>query len=177
MSKKKYPTAFDRALEDDREALQDVLGTIISPTFDLAWHATGEAARARELTATIMHELAQEIPTGNRKFDDPLVWAAWHWWQDLRPAEPGVHPVLDHHGRRADATERRVLLLTLAADLEPAEIAQITGWTTDDASERVEDSLHRLGGDRANWADLLDAHAAAAMLPSGLLDFLDEDAA
>jgi hypothetical protein len=161
-----------RALDGDEDAVEQVLGSVCAPLFDLSLHIHREPVRAELLTVVALRKLASDIRSAAITPDkDPLVVGARHLLAspDNEPAPPpGTE--LQRRLLALDRLQRRAVLAAFALDLDPAELGDALEVTPPQAESLIQDALRRLDLQPDEIRDALDTVAAQVPLPRELVD-------
>jgi hypothetical protein len=152
-----------RALAGDEDALEEVLGNLAAPTFDLAVHLFG--SDAEQPTISALARLAAVVRAGPPlPIDDPLAIPARHLLilaADSLPSDPAFGHL--------STIERKALLAATAVDLEGEAVAFALGLALAETQVLLQNLQSKLQAPEA-IRDLLDEHAAKYPMPRGMVD-------
>ncbi|HMS18085.1 MAG TPA: hypothetical protein PKA37_14670, partial [Planctomycetota bacterium] len=158
------------ALEGDMDALEEVVGSLSAPTFDLAVHLFGASAEGPATEA--LEHLARTIQNGPPlPAPDPLAIPA-RFLLDRAPHPPPSGSAFADL-RKLD---RAVLLLALALDLEGPSLAFALEMEEAQASHHLAQVLLTVASED-DARDRLDEVASRYPLPRGMVDRALENAA
>lgn len=169
-NKYEKPDPLELAREGDEDALEQVLGGVVAPVFDLALHRYRQPVRAALATIEGLRALADVIRNGG-PIPEPVAEAARGVLASGKEAEPvPAGTPLDVALAAIDADQRCALLAAFACDLDGDELAHALGVDPRKALALYTFGLEALGLDREDLRDALDARAAETPLPPGLID-------
>jgi hypothetical protein len=152
-----------RALNGDEDALEEVVGSLAAPTFDLAVHLFGSGAEQPTIGA--LAELAQALRAGPPLPTlDPLAIPARHLLSLATDA-----PVVDQAFSQLNSQEYRGVLASMVVDLDGEALAYALQIAASDAQALLKSGHSKLAG-RDSLRDLLDAHASKFAMPRGMVD-------
>jgi hypothetical protein len=179
------PRTIERARAGDWEAIEDLVGGAIAPTFDAAIHLFGDEAQARRVTEEALLAMLVSVRRGELRDGDPLTMTARSLAASASAA--GAHPFpagleaddLVAIGCRPDdargaalgtlpPADRVAAILAFALDLGAHEIAPAIGREVAAVERAIQSALAAIPHAQPEQAlrDLLDARAGRFRLPA-----------
>ena len=165
------PDPLDLARTGDEDALEQVLGGIVAPLFDLALIRFHQPARAETAVVEGLHAAATTIRGGNLE-STPLAIAA----REVLAPRPDV-PELTTQASDIEQVleslaepERLAVLAVVACDLDADELGHALTRTPEEASDLVTRGMSSLDLSSEALRDAVEERAAAVALPFGLID-------
>ncbi len=187
MSDYPRPSPFERARSGDWEAYEEIVSATIAPTFDAAWLILGDADAAARVTEESLFELLQAVKSGAFRGGDTLRFTGRAVVRAARAAksEPfasGLEPddmafanCPPNDPRRFDlgklpASDRIAIILGLAMDLEPSDLAHALEVPVDHALAAADRALAAVPSHLPKDAlrDMLDNRASRVRVPFSL---------
>ncbi|MAG57176.1 MAG: hypothetical protein CMJ83_12860 [Planctomycetes bacterium] len=165
------PDPLERARDGDEDALEQVLGGILAPLFDLALHYWRQPVRAELATVVGLQGLARVVRDGGPPDGvSPLAVAVEHLFASTERPPARTSSPDDLHRRLGDLEDdrRRAVLAFLACDLDEAELIRALGRSN--ARALLDVGLSELDGSESEIRQSLDEEAARTALPPGLVD-------
>lgn len=168
MAKKDY--VLEKALTGDLDAIENILGQVYAPLFDLGYHVFGRVEPVlAELRPTLVG-LGRQLESGKLEASSPFQTAArlliGRLDTSLPPTFGEGSPLLAGRGRRAGLA----LLAYGTLDLEGADLDEAMATPPGRALAIVEETLDEMGIDIDDFRDRLDEVSAGIPLPEGLID-------
>ena len=176
------PSPLDRYRAGEEDALEDILWSICAPLFDLALHLFHSRRVAEDEVAAALRKLADEVRAGAMPGDSPGAAAARHLSRSLVrapdagdvadiPFEHGADPIALMRSLSELSPSRWSLLAHAhALDLEGEEWRTALSLVPEQALAEVEDIIAGLGVERSTLRAFMDARAARANVPHGLVE-------
>ena len=167
MGKRDY--VLERADRGDLDALEQVLGNIMSPLFDLCFHYLDDADESSDCLRAALSRTAQAIVQHSRGGLSPFLLGARAVCGELAERECRAGRWEKRFADLASETALTILV-RLSLDLPEEEAVALSMLPPDDAASCLERFLHGSGRDEETWRACLDEHAGGAFLPGGLIE-------
>jgi hypothetical protein len=179
MRSERKPSVFERARQGEKEAFEEILSSVVAPTFDTALHLFGDPECARKGTEDALFALLESVQSGAFAGSEPLAFLGGRLAAAARErnAVPltGMMAGESFQGRVVPALsveEGTAIILELSLGLTLGELADAMRLDRPTAAlvlARAHGALDTQDPAEA-WQELLDARAAAVRLPSGIAD-------
>ncbi|MFT7617045.1 MAG: hypothetical protein ACI97A_000678 [Planctomycetota bacterium] len=167
MAKKDY--VLESALKGDMDALENVLGGLLSPLFDLAFHFYDDVTRANACVADVLKKTANKIVENDLDGMKPILVAAKFQCSDL--AQEAMSRGSWHEFLSGLSADSFLAFLThLSLDLHDDELDRVLGLDHELGNSMNRDCLDESKIPLEEWRDIFDSHALQANLPVGLVD-------
>lgn len=174
MPKTPGPTPLELAFQGDEDALEQVLGGVVAPLFDLALHLRRQPVLAELATVDALRAVAEAVRAGALPHADPLTVAARHLLDACAraPAEPRppARGPIEAALEALPPSERAAVLAACAADLDGADLGFVLGLPPARGDALVLVALRKLQRSAAELRSALDVAAAEVRLPAGMVD-------
>ena len=164
----KYPRRdpLKLAQAGDEDCLEEILGNVCAPVFDLALHlfgpkeAEGSAIAALRVLAQVIRS-TEPLPS-----EEPLTVAA----RALTEAAPDTAPGEGGVASDLSPVRRRALVCALALDLTGQDLAYALNCTATEAQSHAQAAIEELGTSAESIRGRLDAFASKTPMPRGMVD-------
>lgn len=168
MGKRDY--VLEKALAGDLDAIENVLGQVYAPLFDLAHHLQGQVEATHDPLVAALRHLADGLIAGELGGSTPFLVAARALIVDLDGRLPAR---IDAAAPIVAGLERRAALALLARhalDLDGPELDEALGLAGGRGERLAEAALAELAVDEDELRDRLDEVSSRVALPEGLVD-------
>ncbi len=161
---------MELAREGDEDAMEQVLGGVVAPLFDLALHRYRQPVRAELATVEGLQLLVSALRQGDVS-PSPVAVAArgvLRSGAETRPAS--IATDLERSLEALSVSQRTALLAAASCDLDAEELGHALEMDLDQAEELHREAATRFELDPAELRDALDQVAGRTPLPTGLVE-------
>lgn len=154
-----------RALGGDDDAIEELVGAIEAPVFDLALHWTNDLERATEAAAQALGTVVASLLDGDEPKPSAITMAVAHLIADT-PATPDSSAPW----AKLSDEDRTALLVAMATDLDGTSLGHVLGVSAEDGAIRVARAQDALDLNGCEVRDEMDERAATHSLPMDLTE-------
>ncbi len=172
MAKKDY--VLINALKGNLDALENVLGRIYAPNFDLAFHVSNDEEIAKGCLKQALTNTRNLILTGDLDGRTPIYHATAFTLAALNEITSKIDSWNQALGELTDE-DGLILLTHLALDVQGNDLDSLFDLDHGAGDALVARFLAESGMSDDEWGDVLDKHGATVSLPTGIIDSLIDD--
>ncbi len=172
MAKKDY--VLINALKGDLDALENILGRIYAPNFDLAFHVSNDEEIAQDCVKQALMNTRDLILTGDLDGRAPIYHATAFTLAALEEIASKIDSWNQALGDVKDQ-DGLILLTHLSLGVQGNDLDSLFDLDYGAGDALVAKFLAESGMSDDEWGDVLDKHGATVSLPKGIIDSLIDD--
>ncbi len=167
---KKKDYVLEKALQGDLDAIENILGQVYAPLFDLGYHLFGATERVAAPLGAALEVLGRQLAAGKLEGSTPFLAAGRALMVDLEASLPPAIGSAAPLVAGLDRSEALALLARCALDLDDDEIDEVLALAPGRGAKLAELGLAAAARDENEFRDRLDEISAGVSLPEGLVD-------